>query len=118
MKVELLRVLEGAKYENTVLDYWLYLKLASSQVIKVFDPHCISKNSEIGYLYNVKLTSSMIFEEIEFDSNVLFGEINETNIFFNDSLQIVLTDVTNLTINQAKLFAFGRIDLSDILKVD
>lgn len=115
---KLIKKIEGATYENSVWDYWLFFELKNQQIVKIFDSTCLSAKMEELKSYNIELTSSMIFPEIDgYESTVFFGQILQVNDelqFVNESLNIQVTENNNLVFNQPIYVTIGRIDLKSI----
>lgn len=117
MKVRLIKIIEGAKYQNEIWDYWLLIQLNNGQVLQLFDRQCFASSLVEGELYNVKLSSSSFFVELSIDSLILFGDIEEKEgekIFQNESIEILIRESDEIKICKESFFSIGRIDLEDI----
>lgn len=117
MKVRLIKVFEGAKYQNEIWDYWLLIQLNNGQVIQLFDRQCIASSLTEGEYYNVKLSSSSLFDELSIDSVTLFGDIekhDDEKIFKNESIEILISESEEIKVCRKSFFSIGRIDLENI----
>ncbi len=116
-KAELIKIEKGAVYQDSIWDYWLFFRLLDKSVVKVFDNNCFGDKLELNQTYHIKLSSCHFYTEQE-DSKVQFTGIvaifDNVKKFYNEFIQICLTDYQGLEDAEQNRYTFGRIDLDTV----
>lgn len=120
-KVLIVKVEEGAKYQNCVYDYWVTCHLQNNSRIILFD----HKPYDLTNLLNksVEINIKALFVEKDSKDNLtnFQGKIIEhldrfyfTNDFIN--IEVLKEDILNekIELNMLNYFSFGRLDIASI----
>jgi len=118
MNVKVENILEGAKFDGVIWDYWIDLRLPNGSLLNVFDSECLSQEIEEKSNIIVRLKALFIQKKENADLTTLKGIIiQKDNLFFfkNDLVKIQVNEddigAEKIPLNVLTTLFFGRIDL-------